>query len=127
LCYLRPASVPGLVDAQCDGGALWVTPHAAIEGIDQPGGPGDYHQENIQFFYVSVRDNALDRVQAWIASPPEERTTENSTHAQGATTHWADCVDGAPAPESNCVEPGGDLPGAPAADWPGSMPRVLRP
>jgi hypothetical protein len=39
------AAVPGLVDAQCEGGALWVTPHAAIDGIDQPGGRGDYHQE----------------------------------------------------------------------------------
>jgi hypothetical protein len=55
----------GLVDAQCKDGWLWVTPPEG-RWFWQPGGPGDYHIQNYTFFFANIRDNAVERVRAYI-------------------------------------------------------------
>jgi hypothetical protein len=56
----------GLVDAQCRDGWLWITPPEG-RWFWQPDGPGDYHIQNYMFFFANIRDNAIERVEAFTA------------------------------------------------------------
>jgi hypothetical protein len=52
----------GLVDAQCEGGWLWVTPPANDADYWQSEGPGDYHIYSYAFYFADLRENAIARV-----------------------------------------------------------------
>jgi hypothetical protein len=69
--YDAPVDVHvGLVDAQCEGGWLWVTPPSFAADLWQPFGPGDYHIYNYALFYADLRENATLRVRHFVATPP---------------------------------------------------------
>jgi hypothetical protein len=69
----QPQFDSGLIDAQCRGGWLWVTPPEG-RWLWQPGGPGDYHIQNYTFFFANIRDNALERVKSFATASENSRS-----------------------------------------------------
>ena len=68
-----PAVKPAFCDAECRDGALVITEMGDPER-DPPSrvllwmmGPENYHPIEYQLFYVDLRRNAVERVQAWVA------------------------------------------------------------
>ncbi len=61
-----PATQSGITGAVCDpGGALRIA-QPAVKGFDKALiAPGDYHRADYNLFYVSIRRNALERVEAF--------------------------------------------------------------
>jgi hypothetical protein len=61
---------PHLVSARCDNGALFVSeaPGFVYHAVILPG--GNYHNYDYQLFYMNIRQNAADRVSAFLAARP---------------------------------------------------------
>jgi hypothetical protein len=117
----KPQPVAAMADAECARGHLWVTPNPAIRDVSQPFGPGDYHMHNIAFFYASVRENAKQRVRAFLercgsASPGPISPADALTRPAETAAGEAGCMEVSPA----------DVPGVAPRDWPGAMPTALR-
>lgn len=58
------APVPGLFEAQCEQGSLFVPSIESFGWEGQETQPGDYHLLDYELFYMNIRQNALDRVRA---------------------------------------------------------------
>jgi hypothetical protein len=68
--YDAPVDVHvGQVDAQCEGGWLWITPPPFDGDLWQPFGAGDYHIYNYALFYADLRENATLRVRRFAVVP----------------------------------------------------------
>ncbi|MGH6870784.1 MAG: DUF3089 domain-containing protein [Rhizomicrobium sp.] len=65
----RPVD-PHLVSARCDNGALFVSkPDGLVYAIAVLPG-GNYHNYDYQLFYGNIRDNAVERMNAWLKANP---------------------------------------------------------
>jgi hypothetical protein len=124
-----PQAIAHMADAECAHGYLWVTPNPAIADAYQPGGPGDYHSQNLTFFYANVRENALQRVQSFVASVASN--AQRCAPGPSARSGLAPAPAVAEAPHAGAGEPCTEvaptlLPGGGAHDWPGAIPSALR-
>lgn len=63
-----PAPLPGLVSARCHQGKLWV-PHPAEETLAGNELDGSYHNIDYTLFYMDIRNNAQQRVKAFLSTP----------------------------------------------------------
>ena len=129
----RPQPIAAMADAQCARGHLWVTPNPDIRDAYQPGGPGDYHPHNFSFFYANVRENAQQRVRAFLEQAAPAVAAQNTSAKPGAapaSSKPADLRARRDQPQSGgggCSEPVPlHVPGATMHDWPGALPAVLR-
>lgn len=59
------APSPALVGAQCQDGALIVTPEPPLPFAALAFEPGNYHLADIALFYANLRANAAERARAW--------------------------------------------------------------
>lgn len=66
-----PVIEPAVADAQCLDGRLIVTEIRSHREWIMPFGEGNYHAHDYGLFYMSIRDNAADRVRAFLASRSE--------------------------------------------------------
>ena len=67
------APQPGTVSARCDRGRLLVPRQANPVRVDFESNTGNYHLFDYDLFYMDIRQNALDRVQAFLeATPPPQ-------------------------------------------------------
>lgn len=58
----------GVVDAQCVDGRLHVSEVRSPNYKSEFMGPGNYHIYDFSFFHMDIRENAMDRVAAYLAS-----------------------------------------------------------
>lgn len=56
---------PALVGAQCQDGALMVTPEPPLPFAALAFEPGNYHLADIALFYANLRSNTAERARAW--------------------------------------------------------------
>jgi len=69
-----PELIPHFADAQCRGGLLVITTMGELQRdlaskvLLWLMGPGNYHPVEYQLYYVDLRQNAADRVEAWSAA-----------------------------------------------------------
>ena len=66
-----PEIEESVADAQCLDGRLLVSELRSDRKWIMPFGEGNYHAYDYGLFYVSVRQNAIDRVRAFLAAQPE--------------------------------------------------------
>jgi len=66
------ALVPGLTDARCDDGRLFITrPDRSAGDFSVFTNRGDFHLYDYNLFYANIRANAAERVRAYLSERPE--------------------------------------------------------
>jgi hypothetical protein len=75
-----PKVLPAFADATCEDGTLLITEMGSVPGRDFASGllmwmvgPDNYHPIEYQLYYVNLRQNAVRRVQAYLAAHGERR------------------------------------------------------
>ena len=63
-----PATVPGLIGAQCRDGVLWASVPEGSYFWEQRRPPNNYHNLDYSLYYANLRENAQARVDAYLAS-----------------------------------------------------------
>ena len=59
---------PGVADAQCVNGRLHVTAVNSPNYSTEMFGPGNYHVYDFSFYHMNIRENAAQRVAAYLAA-----------------------------------------------------------
>ena len=58
-----------VADAQCSGGSLIVTPVESERfSSNMPFGPGNYHMYDYSFYYMNIRENVQERIDAYLSN-----------------------------------------------------------